>query len=413
MVKVFPIATVVMALLLAGAPPPAAQDQQSSAPLSKNEVIQLLKSGMESAEIERVARKYGTSFEVTPGTEKELRDAGATEALLTALRESSPKPPAAKPSPATAAPAPPAAGPPILVIEAKPGGAQVYVDDEPVGKTSSEGKLRLSTLSPKKHHLRLSLEGYKDHEQSIELAGGETVRLVVSLDAEPATRGRSLMAQAFEAMGGTVLRELRAVGGESTFIFQTPQGSTTMTRGTLLVLPNPATGESARAWFEFRMKEGKTVVALDGRGGWVQTSQGVTDLTPAQLSNWRMQIGNWIFATLQRFDRGDLTAQFVEQQQWEAKPVNVVRLSDKAGGSVRLVIDEKTSLVLKHIHLGKSSADEPVEVEEIYQDFRDVNGLHVPFKVTFLQNGKPSSEAIVQRWVMNPPVDPGLFVKPR
>lgn len=74
-------------------------------------------------------------------------------------------------------------GPPVLLIEAMPGGAQVYIDDEPVGTTSSSGRLKLSQLSPGEHSVRLSSSGHRDYETRVRLAAGETTPLAATLEA--------------------------------------------------------------------------------------------------------------------------------------------------------------------------------------------------------------------------------------
>ena len=147
---------------------------QPSAPkpsekLTVGQIIELLQSGVSQPRIEVLARERGIGFEITPEIEDRLRGAGATEDLLKVLSGL-----ALRPS--------------VLMIETKPGSATVYVDDEPVGKTSSEGRLRLSHLKSGDRRVRLTLDGYKDSEQLVAVTEGETVRLVVTLEsAKPGT----------------------------------------------------------------------------------------------------------------------------------------------------------------------------------------------------------------------------------
>lgn len=145
--------------------------------MSKNEVIGLLESGVDSAKVAEAAREYGIAFTVTPEAESQLRDAGATDELIKALRDLAPKTtvPPVKPSPARSA------EPPVLLLEVTPGGAQVYVDDEPLGTTSQAGRLKLSQLRPGQHTVRVSLAGYRDHEESVELTAGQTSQVAAAL----------------------------------------------------------------------------------------------------------------------------------------------------------------------------------------------------------------------------------------
>jgi hypothetical protein len=73
---------------------------------------------------------------------------------------------------------------PILVVQSAPGGVQVYVDDELLGTTSPEGRLKISTLKPGKHTLRVSLGGASYGEGQFSLVAGKSTTKVVVLGAQ-------------------------------------------------------------------------------------------------------------------------------------------------------------------------------------------------------------------------------------
>jgi hypothetical protein len=177
------LAVAAVVLLSSSLLPLSLEAQTSRKALTKNEVIELLESGVPPARVEQLARQYGLAFSVTPAVETELRDAGATDELVDALRSLVPKPPLSTSPAVTSTPPVRPTGPPVLLIEATPGGAQVYVDDEPVGTTSSSGRLKLSQLSPGEHSVRFSLPGHRDYETRVTLAAGETTPLTATLEA--------------------------------------------------------------------------------------------------------------------------------------------------------------------------------------------------------------------------------------
>ncbi len=76
-----------------------------SKPLSKDDVMRLLKGTVSSERVEELAKENGINFALTPETEAALRDAGATNALLSTLRgltpKSAPTTPPSKPNPPT------------------------------------------------------------------------------------------------------------------------------------------------------------------------------------------------------------------------------------------------------------------------------------------------------------------------
>lgn len=164
--------TVVLVLLVGAAPwLLCGVAQARPKPLTKAETLQLLKGDVPPARIAEIARQQGIDFPMTPENESELKQAGATEELLRALREITPKIPAAA----------------VLEILTIPGGAQVYVDDALVARTSAEGHLRIATLAPGKHRLRLSAESYDDYEANVSLVAGETAIVTAPLAPHAAT----------------------------------------------------------------------------------------------------------------------------------------------------------------------------------------------------------------------------------
>lgn len=161
-----------------GSAPPVNAAEKPRDPLSKEEIIKLLKNGVPPVRVESLARQYGVSFELTGEAENQLQQAGAPDSLLEAVRTSRI---AAKPTGSASSPA--------LIVQSTPGGAQVYVDDEPVGTTSREGRLKLSQVAPGEHTIRVSLPGYRDHTQQVSLSAGEALAVAANLEPLKPTSG--------------------------------------------------------------------------------------------------------------------------------------------------------------------------------------------------------------------------------
>lgn len=156
--------------------------QKPAKKLSKQDVMDLLTGDVPSSQVALEARKAGISFPVTASAEKEIRAAGGTDDLIRVLRSLAPRAPASP----SATPHPGhATSPPILSIESNPGQTQVYIDDEPIGSTSQEGRLKLTRLSEGDHRVRISLSGYQDYEETITLTGGQTTTVVATLQPPP------------------------------------------------------------------------------------------------------------------------------------------------------------------------------------------------------------------------------------
>jgi hypothetical protein len=67
------------------------------------------------------------------------------------------------------------------MLETTPPGAEIYVDEERAGKTGPEGKLKITTLAPGEHRVRISAQGFEDLTRSVELTAGQTNTVAVAL----------------------------------------------------------------------------------------------------------------------------------------------------------------------------------------------------------------------------------------
>ena len=120
----------------------------------------MLKGDVAPKRVAELVRASKVDFELTAEVEKDLRDAGADEGLVAAIRE------VVLQNPAVAS----------LEIKVTPGNVEVYLDDERVGKTNAEGMLNIPNIAPGRHRVRLSLQGYSDREKELDLVGGSPGR---------------------------------------------------------------------------------------------------------------------------------------------------------------------------------------------------------------------------------------------
>src|SRR5579862_2290251 len=79
-------------ILIIFASPPSALPQETSGALGKDQVLDLVKFGMDGAELAKRIKASGIDFEPTDEYLETLRKAGAQDAVIHALREARPKP---------------------------------------------------------------------------------------------------------------------------------------------------------------------------------------------------------------------------------------------------------------------------------------------------------------------------------
>ncbi|MBI4166854.1 MAG: PDZ domain-containing protein [Acidobacteria bacterium] len=237
--------------------------------MEKNDIIGLLEAGVDSAKVGDAAKEFGITFELTSAAEGELRDLGADDQLIALLKRIAPKGTTTTPP----KPTPPAPGPAVLMVEVTPGGAEVYVDDEPVGTTSQSGRLRLTQLQPGTHTVRVSHAGYSDLEQSVNLTAGEITNVNASLHSVASPVAPPPVAPSVDS------RNPLAGGGGSTNTSGEP-GSL----GVMVARETPAGGRGAYVTAvapgspaeQAGLRPGHTVLAVNGQT--INTPQSLLEL---------------------------------------------------------------------------------------------------------------------------------------
>jgi serine/threonine protein kinase len=154
--------------------PTNAQKQSLPGPLTRDDVIRLLREAVSADIVEEQVRQRGIDFQISEEVESGMRQAGATDDLFDRLRKLIPH----------------AFVPATLRIQSIPAGALVYIDEEQVGATPTVGSLNVSVAAKKVNHLRLSLSGYSDYQEDLKLLAGEVLN-VGALLARPSARVRT------------------------------------------------------------------------------------------------------------------------------------------------------------------------------------------------------------------------------
>jgi hypothetical protein len=214
---------ILMVFLAVVAPP--ALPQQATSPLTKDQVMDLVKFGMGSADLAKKIKEHGIDFEPTDDYLEALRKAGAQEQVIRALREVKPKPltreqvgelvagGVASERAATLVEqhgidflpddgylqtlrlagaddaliaalreASKAVAGELVVVTSRD--AEVFLDGELLGKAGTEGELAVKA-KPGAHALKVSLKGKKDFEQSVTLAARQTTKIEARLVDAP------------------------------------------------------------------------------------------------------------------------------------------------------------------------------------------------------------------------------------
>jgi zinc protease len=218
-----------------------------------------------------------------------------------------------------------------------------------------------------------------------------------------AAPAKPLLERAIAAKGGLDrLRAVRTVRADTATTIVTAEGPVKQEGATLIAYPD-------RFRVETSLPTGR-MVAVYARGEtWVRGPNGLAEPTAIEKESIRAGASRDVTTLLLRAERGELGARALADTQDGDQRLNVLELGGGTREAVRLFLDSKSGLVLKQAY---TTPDGSAEAEEIYSDYRTVDGIRVAFKAVLKQAGATVVEREVTKFAINVPLDDALFRKP-
>jgi hypothetical protein len=138
---------------------------------------------------------------------------------------------------------------------------------------------------------------------------------------------------------------------------------------------------------------GRIISYTDGSSGWRSTPRGAAAMSPVVLK----QAQDEVFRNLYRLMLADRDPD-VKVNALGPRTFEIAR-SD--GLSIKVELEESTGLPFRKTYTTTGARGASASIEELYEDWRVVDGLKVPFKITVQQNGKKLAEDAVQEFKFN------------
>ncbi len=205
-------------------------------------------------------------------------------------------------------------------------------------------------------------------------------------DAQSIEKGRQLLQRAQAAMGGAdKLAAIRDVTQVAEVEINTSRGPMQATRTSMWLAPDVLRQQQ-------ELPFGKITAFYDGTTGWIASPQGINPIAGPVLNQVLSEMFRLLYPLMLSDRKPDRTVH-------SAAP-GEVEISDKQGNSVRLTIDETTGLPLRRSYrtIGQQG---PIEVEEVLSEWKEVDGVQLPYRIVVNQGGKKFSEASIREIRIN------------
>jgi len=221
----------------------------------------------------------------------------------------------------------------------------------------------------------------------VDLTIPEPKREMAQADAGSLAKGQAMLAKLQEAVGGA-----EKIAAVTDFVrvtevtIQSPQGPMKVNQNTQWLAPS-----------RFRQVQtlpfGTMTASFDGTSGWL-AAQGQVQTMPAPVIK---QVRGGLLRNPFQLWVAD------RQEGWTVNAVDdaVVEVSDGKGQVVRVEIDQESGLPVRLLYESVQLSGPVSKLEETFDDWREVEGVKLPHKITTTRDGSPYSELIVREMTLN------------
>jgi zinc protease len=151
------------------------------------------------------------------------------------------------------------------------------------------------------------------------------------------------------------------------------------------------------------MPAGAVAAYTDGKIGWISTPQGWGALAGTQAKQ--------VFGDLFRVYFRLLLSDRLDGRTVNAIDDNTIQISDATGQVASVEFDAQTGLPRKVSYDTPQAAGPPIYSEDVYDDFRDIGGVKIPFKLTINQGGRRFADVVVNEYKINVGIKPTDLAK--
>jgi zinc protease len=229
--------------------------------------------------------------------------------------------------------------------------------------------------------------------EPIDLTIPEPKQATAQADPASLEKGKELLQRVQQALGGAdKLAAVKDLQYQANVEVQTPGAVMKAKQTNSFVAPS-----SMRQ--DIELPFGKQSVFSDGNSGWMAGFQGMQALPPAVVKQVKGEIFRQI-ALLAVSDRDpNRTVNYAGN--------GVLEISSKDGESVRIEVDEKTGIPAKTSYQESGQGS----VSQIFADWREVDGIRLPFEWTTMQGDKKFATVKIDAYKINSGLTPEMLSK--
>ena len=215
----------------------------------------------------------------------------------------------------------------------------------------------------------------------------------------------ALLRRVVDAKGGIeALKKVRTVTAEADTTFVLQQGALPSTTRTYVSYPG-------RFRVDGNVQGAEVVYTYNAGSAWVRDPNGVHDAPAAMRADFEASVRRDTIPMLIAAADGRLSVRLLPDEGRDGRVLRALEISGPQLAPVRLYIDSQ-GLITRQAFQSPGADGKPVQNEEIFSDYRPVDGVQVPFKAELVANGRPILTRTIKTVSFNAPIDDAMFARP-
>jgi hypothetical protein len=207
------------------------------------------------------------------------------------------------------------------------------------------------------------------------------------------------------AKGGLeALKAIRTVVVDADMTVATARGPTIIPTKTYVVYPDKFRVDATFAGQQ-------TIQAYNSGTAWVRDPAGVAAAPPAMRNDFAATVRRDTFPLLIAAAEGKLTVRPQPEEGSGGSILKVLEVSGPGLEPLRLYVDRDYRIV-RQTYTTPGPDGRPTRAEELFSDYRKVNGIDVPFRASVLRDGQKILDRTIKSVTFNTSIDPMLFQQP-
>jgi hypothetical protein len=154
------------------------------------------------------------------------------------------------------------------------------------------------------------------------------------------------------------------------------------------------------------------VQVFNGGNAWARDPAGVHDAPPGMRDDFAASVRRDMIPLLVAAAEGKLTVRLLPDEGTGGQVLKVLEISGTGLPPVKLYVDSQ-SLVVRQSFQTPAPDGKRIQAEEIFSDYRAVDGVQVPFRADVRRNGTLILSRTLTNVTFNSPLDDTLFVRPQ